>query len=191
MALYGPGNGQELIPIGSAVDTILVWTLGISLFTYGTNSRVSGLREKLLNPIMLSIVGMLLLNSLHLRLPQVLLEVCGDIGKISSSLGLLYLGYQICFMPRVSLSAVRHVVVIILLKLLIVPLCLYAVFSRLLPETEAIVLMLVAAAPSMTTSTMIANQYGLDEDYAAACVFLTTISCMVTIPLLFMMISVI
>ena len=38
----------------------------------------------------------------------------------------------------------------------------------------------------MTTSCMIANQYGLDEDYASTAVFVTTICCMVTIPLLFL-----
>lgn len=46
--------------------------------------------------------------------------------------------------------------------------------------------MLIAGAPSMTTSCMIAGQYGLDEDYASTAVFVTTICCMVTIPLLFL-----
>ena len=46
--------------------------------------------------------------------------------------------------------------------------------------------MLIAGAPSMTTSCMIANQYGLDEEYASTAVFVTTLCCMVTIPILFL-----
>ena len=62
----------------------------------------------------------------------------------------------------------------------------YILTGPILPETERVVLMLIAGAPSMTTSCMIAGQYGLDEDYASTAVFVTTICCMVTIPLLFL-----
>lgn len=188
MALFGPANGQELIPIGSVVDTILVWTLGITLFTRGIGTQDSVLKRllgKLLNPIILTIAAMLILNSLHITLPGPVLEVCGGIGGISSSLGLLYVGCHIYFMPKGNYKTLPQTFVIVLIKLLIMPVLFYSVFSRILPEAEAVVLMLIAAAPCMTTSCMIANQYSLDEDYAASAVFVTTLSCMVTIPLLF------
>ena len=198
MAIFVQDSGQDLIPIGSVIDTILVWTLGITIFTFGSRSaQGSGNREgfwsrlagKLVNPIIMSVIGMLLLNSLHIPLPAPILEVCDDIGQISSSLGLLYIGCHIYFMPKSDFSTIRRAMVVVLIKLFLVPLLVYFLSSQFLPQTQAMFLMLVTAAPSMTTSCMIANQYGLDEDYAAATVFVTTLSCMVTVPLLFMIIS--
>ncbi len=192
MALFGPENGQELIPIGSVIDTILVWTLGISLFTRGVGKQDSLLKRlgsKLINPIMISIVAMLVINSLRIPLPEPVLGVCESIGGISASLGLLYVGCHIYFMPKGNLGAIKRTFVIVLIKLLAVPALFYLVCSRFLPDAEAVVLMLTAGAPCMTTSCMIANQYGLDEDYAASAVFVTTLCCLVTIPLLFVIVS--
>ncbi len=41
----------------------------------------------------------------------------------------------------------------------------------------------------MTTSSMIAEQYHLDEEYASTAVVTTTLFCMLIIPLLFGLIS--
>lgn len=192
MALFGPEGGQELIPIGSVTDTILVWTLGIALFTRGVKQQESALKRlgsKFFNPIMFTIVAMLILNSIGVTLPEPVFGVCESIGTISSSLGLLYVGCCIYYMPKGNFSAIKHTFVIALIKLLLVPALFYIVASRFLPNAEAVVLMLTAGAPCMTTSCMIANQYGLDEDYAASTVFVTTICCLITIPLLFIIIS--
>lgn len=58
-----------------------------------------------------------------------------------------------------------------------------------MPEYLSIFLMLVAGAPVMSTSCTICRQYALDEEYAAAAVFVTTLGCMASIPLLFGAIS--
>lgn len=190
MALYTPENGQQYIPICSAVDTMMVWTLGLYLFTRGIEKgrepwyRILG--KRLLNPILVSIVLTLTLNSLSVTLPGPVLEVCGNVGNISYSLGLIYVGCTICFLDKGSLHCLKTLWLLVLTKLLAVPLLLYALTGPFLPETERIVLMLIAGAPSMTTSCMLANQYGLDEEYASTAVFVTTLCCMVTIPILFL-----
>ena len=87
MALFGPEGGQELIPIGSVTDTILVWTLGIALFTRGVKQQESALKRlgsKFFNPIMFTIVAMLILNSIGVTLPEPVFGVCESIGTISS-----------------------------------------------------------------------------------------------------------
>lgn len=190
MALYSGTDGEQYIPICSAVDTIVVWTLGLALFTHGTGDRSESmlkiLGKRLMNPIIIAIVGMLVLNSVHITLPGMVLELSGDIGSISYSLGLIYVGCSVCYLKKGSLSMLKPVSLILLTKLFVVPFVMYAIASRFMPEAESIILMLILGAPSMTTSVMIANQYNLDQDYAATAVFVTTLGCMITIPLLFM-----
>lgn len=193
MALFTADDGQQYIPICSAVDTLVVWTMGLALFTHGSPQKeASGLKalgKRLVNPIMISILGMLILNSAGIVLPEIATELCEEIGNISYSLGLIYVGCSMCYLKKGSLSALKTVSLISLTKLLAVPFLLYLLASRFLPETESIILMLIAGAPSMTTSCMIADQYHLDQDYAATAVFVTTLSCLVTIPVLFLGIS--
>ena len=190
MALYTPENGQQYIPICSAIDTMMVWTLGLYFFTRGIEKDREPwyqiLVKRLFNPILVSIVLILTLNSLSVTLPSPVLEVCTNVGNISYSLGLIYVGCTICFLKKGSLHCLKTLWMLVLTKLFAVPLLIYILTGSILPETERVVLMLIAGAPSMTTSCMIAGQYGLDEDYASTAVFVTTICCMVTIPLLFL-----
>ena len=53
------------------------------------------------------------------------------------------------------------------------------------PIMGALALMFISGAPAMTTSCTIAGQYDLDEEFAAAMVLVSTLGCMITIPLLF------
>lgn len=193
MALYTADNGQEYIPICSAVDTLVVWTLGLGLFTHGVRRQGEPfwkpLLRQLTHPIMISIVGMLLFNSLHLTLPGAVSDLCSQVGSVSYTVGLIYIGCNMCFLKKASLGLLRHVCLIPLTKLLLVPLLMYWVSSFFLPETESVILMLILGAPTMSTSVMIAEEHGLSADYAATAVFLTTLSCLITIPLLFLLIS--
>jgi|GEM_PF-1016664 len=190
MALFGPDSGQQYIPVLNAVDTIMVWTLGLALFTHGTEEKgKSGLGVilgRLINPIFVSIMLALILNSFHLTVPSPVLSVITDIGGVCSSMGLIYVGCAMCFMKKGNSSMVGKAFLIVLFKMLVLPALICIVSSRFIPRTESIVLMLTAGAPSMTTSCMIAQQYRLDEDYAASAVFLTTLLSLVTIPLLFL-----
>ncbi len=193
MALYPADGGQEYIPICSAVDTLVVWTLGLHLFTRGADRRNEPfwkpLLRQLTHPIMLSIVGMLIFNSLRLTLPGAVSDLCSQVGNVCYTVGLIYIGCNMCFLKKASLGLLRHVCLIPLTKLLLVPLLLYWVSSHFLPQTESVILMLIMGAPTMTTSVMIAEEHRLNADYAATAVFLTTLSCLITIPLLFLLIS--
>lgn len=193
MALFPSDGGQQYIPICSAIDTLMVWTFGLFWFTYGIEREREAwyrvLARRLFNPIFISIVLILTLNSLGIALPETVLEVCDNVGNISYSLGLIYVGCTISFLKKGTLGCLRTLWMLIACKLFLVPLLIYLLALHFLGQTEATVLMLIAGAPSMTTSCMIANQYGLDEDYASTAVFVTTLSCMITIPLLFLVIG--
>jgi len=92
---------------------------------------------------------------------------------------------------KINLQTLKDISLLVLAKLILVPLAIYTVAGFFLPRMERIILMLIAGAPSMTTSVIIAKQYDLDTEYAAEAVSITTMACLVTVPLLFLLISLI
>lgn len=186
MALFSETGGTRYIPICSVVDTTMVWTLGFVLFTKGIGEKENTLKKIVLNPIFISIILGLLLTTFRVPVPGVVMDTVTSLGNTSYSWGLMYLGCSLSFLKLENLKGAWCIGIQAFLKLLAVPAVVYFISSRFLPQEEALILMLIAAAPSMTTSTMIAKQYRLDEEYASATVAVTTLLCMVTIPVLFL-----
>lgn len=184
-ALFDGTYGTQYIPICSTVDTVVVWTLGLTLFTWKKGKRGAASLKKLWNPIIGSVIVGLCINSFSIPVPEMVMSTVSQVGETSASWGLIYMGCSLCLIEKAGFENLKRILVLAAVKLLAVPFLIYWMASRFLPETESIILMLIAAAPSMTTSVMIAKQYDLDADYAAEAVSLTTIGCMVTVPLLF------
>ena len=186
-------DGQQYIPVCSAVDTLTAWTLALSFFSQGVDnggrSKLAIIGKKFINPIMVAIVGMLILNSLSVRLPEPFLAVSDELGNASLCLGLIYVGAVICYMEKGNLTTIKNSSILTISKLIVVPFVVYLVTSRFMPETESIILMLIAGSPTFTVSCVLAEQYHLDLEYAATNVFLTTTGCLLSIPLLFVLIT--
>lgn len=189
MALFEEQGGSVYIPICSVIDTTIVWTLGFSLYTRGAQNKENPWKKILMNPIFLSIIIGLLLTSFHIPVPDTVISTIDSVGNTCYSWGLIYLGCSLGFMELKKIFKYRSVLVLAATKLLILPLVVYLISSQILPPIESMILMLICAAPSMTTATMIAEQYDLDREYASATVVATTLLCMLTIPLLFGLIS--
>lgn len=188
MALFQNTGGTRYIPICSVVDTVVVWTLGFFLFTRGIGEKEHTWKKILLNPVFLAILIGLCLTTLHVPVPDMVMDVVTSVGDTSYSWGLMYLGCSLSFLDFSKARKYRSILALGISKLLVVPLGIFLVSAAFLPQQEALILMMIAGAPSMTTSVMIAQQYGLDEDYASAVVAVTTICAMVTIPMLFLIV---
>lgn len=189
MALFEEQGGSVYIPICSVIDTAIVWTLGLALFTQGIQSKENPWKKILLNPIFLSIIIGLCLTSFHIPVPDMIMSTIDSVGSTCYSWGLIYLGCSLGFMELNKIFKYKSVFVLVAAKLVILPLLVYMITSQFLPQMESMILMLICAAPSMTTATMISEQYDLDKEFASTTVVATTLFCMLTIPLLFGLIS--
>ena len=190
MSLFAQEGGQQYIPISSAVDTFFVWTLGLTLYTMNSGQRSGGLLpalKKLVNPIMGALLVTLCINSLGLSIPEIVLSPIQSVSAISDSLGLIYVGCGMYYLQRGRGGMLRAASIFMAVKLLAVPLAVFVLASRFLPREGAMALMLISGSPAMTTSCTIASQYDLDEGFAAAMVLVSTLGCMVTIPVLFLL----
>lgn len=189
LALFSETGGTEYIPICSVVDTTLVWTLGFFLFTRGIGQKENTLKKIVWNPIFLAILMGLGLTTFRIPVPEMVMDVVTSVGNTSYSWGLIYLGCSLSFLELGKMWQSKSIFALAGCKLLLVPTVIYLTASVFLPETEALILMMIAGAPSMTTSAMIAQQYDLDAEYASAAVAVTTLLCMATIPVLFLVVA--
>lgn len=189
MALFAEEGGSLYIPICTVMDTTFVWTVGFALFTNGIAQKENPVKKILLNPIFISVILALCLTSLHITVPAPVMDIIDSVGATSSSWGLIYLGCSLAFMNPRNLLKYKSILLLAATKLFLIPLGVYAVSHLFLTQTESLILMLISAAPSMTTSSMIAGQYHLDEEYASAAVVATTLLCIVIIPVLFLLVS--
>ena len=184
-ALFEGSDAATYIPLCATVDTIMVWTVGIAMYTRSSNHSFKLDLKPLCNPILGAVLVGLIYNTLHLSLPDTVLNVVGGIGDMSFSLGMIYLGATLCFMKHHSVANLKNMLIFVVTKLFVVPLLVYMVTCHFLSWEESVILMLIAAAPTATIGVILAKQYGLDEEYAAELVSGSTLGCMIMVPLLF------
>lgn len=185
-ALYEGTRATIYIPLGCSLEALVIWTFGITLFTWGQGHQRFGTLKKVLNPFTFAVLAGFLFNTLNLSLPPILTDTINQVGTTSTPLGMIYLGASLCFMSWGSLANLEHALMYVAGKMIIVPILIYLAARNFLPEAESIVLMLTAASPSMTIAVMVSREYGLDADYATEVVSVSTLACAVTIPILFL-----
>ena len=155
------------------------WTVGVSLFQGRENIS---LRRVLLNPnVIASVIGFVLFCS-RITIPAVPTRFLNLVGGLTTPLSMLLIGPRLC---GLHLSDFRdkdyHLAA--LLRLVLLPLLVY-VLLRPLPLAPAVmgVLFLLTAMPSASTVAIQAELYGGDVTFAARAVAYSTFLCMLTIP---------
>ncbi len=181
-----PGNSQVAVCllIYFVIDQFLLWTVGLSLCTWHVKKRNNtGALMNLLNPMVIGIVIALLLLYFHIQLPTPLLTTIKGLGDCSRYLALLYLGALLATMPVLQMLMKPYVYCLIVLKMTIVPIIGYFIAALFFDHTVSLLIATILSLPPMVAQTMMARTYGGDERVAAETVFVSTIACLGTIPL--------
>ena len=181
-------KGQSWVIYTSAyilVFNVLFWTVGVRMFD--SESRPS-LRKTLLNPNILAIVAGMIVLFTRLRLPEPLALAFSDVAAVIGPLSMMITGMVVGGMTFRGMFANRRVFGVIFFRMVLasgMAVCAAAVAARVLPVDRAIVMipLLGALAPSASNINQVAILYNRDAPYASAVNVLTTLTCIVTIPL--------
>lgn len=166
------------------LDQFLLWLVGLFICTrHGKRKKTGGVLLNLVNPMTVGIMIALLLLYFHISLPSSVLTTIKGLGDCSRYLALLYLGALLAGMPVLSMLGKPYVYSLIVLKMTVVPVIGYWVANLFFDEVTSIVLATILSLPPMVAHTMMARTYGGDERVAAETVFVSTIACLGTIPL--------
>ncbi|MDE7313008.1 MAG: AEC family transporter [Eubacterium sp.] len=179
--------GQEAVFYVSsfvALLNILQWTYGIVTMT-GDRSAVS-MKKVRTNPIILSVLAGLLLFFLPVSLPEVLQSVVGTVASMNGPLAMIVLGVYLAQVPLRSIFTDRTSYKCSLLRLVVIPLLTVGMMLAFPAEylDVKLTVLIAASAPVGSNVAIFAQLY--DKDYTSAVkeVCLSTLLCMVTMPVI-------
>ena len=164
---------------------ILAWTVGVFALT-GDRKFIS-FRAAFLNPTVISVVVGFALYLLRAKtwLPDLLQGGVRTVGSMSTPLCLFILGIRLAAMDLKKLFTQPFVYTIISAKLVLFPLFCY-VLVVFLPVSSVFKasMLILGAAPCASVILNLAEMHNSGQELAANCALLSTILCLVTIPLL-------
>ena len=182
-----PDTALLYISLFTILDQGLFWTYGVSL-----TKPVSEQKEKislknlknLLSPALVAIVGATVLVLLNIHLPKLLTTTVSKLGTASMPLSLLYIGGMLSMTDVRKVLRCGELYAEIGLKMLVLPIVFFLVMKLCqVPTDMAGTMTFLTGLPAINMVAMLSKNNGSDGDYAVCAVMMTTLACLVTLPL--------
>lgn len=175
--------------IFNVIFNLLVYSVGILMIGKQEGDFHFPIK-KLLNMPLISAVLSIILYFGNIRFPEVVIRSLDYMGNVTTPVAMLILGSTIAGMAWKELFDEWRIYVFTGIKLLIIPILVIG-FLNLIPDMNPLIrgsLILLSATPVATNTTMLAIEFGGDMKLASKGIFFTTLLCMLTIPLIQMMV---
>jgi len=171
--------------ICNLVFNVLVFSVGIAMMTAGGEGKARFEPRLLLNAgIGASLLG-LALFLFSVRIPSPLFEALDLLGGITTPLAMVVVGALLAAFPARRMVEDWRIGVASAVRLLVIPVAAWLALRPLAGDTLAFaVLITLAAMPTAANTVIFAEEYDADALLASRIVFVTTMSSVVTIPLL-------
>ncbi|MBR1827951.1 MAG: AEC family transporter [Atopobiaceae bacterium] len=164
------------------VGTITFWTYGVYLMS-GDKGEVS-VKKILTNPNLIAVVVGMVLFFAPIELPYVVAQVINGMANMNTGLGMVIVGATLGASNIGLMVSDTRLYKAILLRLIAVPLVSIPILMLMPAEFEVrMVMMIIAAAPAASATSMLALKYGGDYSYGTGLAIGTTIVSMITMPL--------
>lgn len=171
--------------VSLAVFNISIWTHGGYLM--GGKTRIS-LKKALLNPGVIGFAIAILLFILQIKLPGPLVSAIGFVGDLNTPLAMVVIGGQMAAVNFRELFGDWRLYVVSAIKLLAMPLVTMLV---LLPfgvdQVTYMAAAILAGCPVAGATSLFCQMTGKDTSLAARLVTLSTLLCIVSLPLVALM----
>ena len=188
-ALFG-SEGLALAVILGIPFNLLVYTMGAKMVCLdrakdGTAPGLS-LKSALVSPINASILLGLAAYCLQLPVPEMVMMPLGHLSNVTTPLSMFVTGMNLAQGRAADILRDRDAFTSTALRLLILPI-LTAGVLRLLPISGELVkgvTLVILSMPAPAVATILAEQYRGNTELGARIVFLSSLLCIVTIPLM-------
>lgn len=167
-----------------ALLNILQWTYGLVTIT-GDRSLISVKRLRT-NPILLSFLAGIALFLLPVSLPETAENMVGTIAGMNGPLAMIVLGVYLGQVPLRSLFSGHVVYRCALMRLIVIPVLTMALLF-VFPEKYhmlKLTILIAASAPVGSNVSIFAQLYGQDYMQSVKEVTLSTLLCIITLPLI-------
>lgn len=165
-----------------ALLNILQWTYGIVVMT-GKRDSIAP-KKITTNPIVISFIVGIILFFLPVELPEVLNSAVAAVSSMNAPVAMIILGTYLAQMKLRELFTDRMVYLCAVMRLIVIPLVTAAVLA-LIPGNEMLKMsvLIVAATPVGSNVAIFAQMEDMDYTQAVKDICLSTLLCIVTIPL--------
>lgn len=182
-----PDTALLYISLFTILDQGLFWTYGVSLTkpVSEQKERISLKNLKnLLSPALVAIIGATVLVLLNIHLPKLLTTTLSKLGTASMPLSLLYIGGMLSMTDVRKVLRCGELYAEIGLKMLVLPIVFFLVMKLCqVPTDMAGTMTFLTGLPAINMVAMLSKNNGSDGDYAVCAVMMTTLACLVTLPL--------
>lgn len=167
------------------VLNIFIWTHGVLMMSGDAEFNLKSMLKKLVSPTIFAIIFGLIFFLFQIRIPGILHEAFQHIANMNTPLAMIIAGVTIGKTDFKKLIKKHRIYLIAFIKLIFVPLLLLMVY-RMFPIDELVLntAVILAAAPTATTTIMFAMKYKKNSIYAAEIFTVTTLLSAITIPLI-------
>ncbi len=185
-AVMGSIYGNEGIVYTSVFNmyfTIFVWTYGVMLFS--DKISLKEMKKLVFNPGLVAVYVGIFLMVFHIQLHPILQNSFYLVGSMTTPISMLIIGF---LLSRINLKSIFNNATIFygtLLKLIVIPLSLYG-FSLIIGDHSKVILTLILlqAMPAGAMTSIFAENFDKEQEYATILVFITTLLSIATFPLI-------
>jgi len=195
-ALYGP-EGLLYASMFQFVSTIIMWTVGVVVLTYGNGSSWKKSILKVINPNTIATLLGLIFFLLSVKLPKLIVIPLSELGAANTWLSMLYIGAMLAFSNVGGLMRKKSLYIISFNRLILVPIILVSLFALVAailgaaPEKlVSAVIILEVSMPCMASVVIMAKELGADDQLAVGNVFVSTILSIVSLPFILTVINI-
>jgi len=169
-----------------ALLNILQWTYGVFIMT-GDKETIR-LKVIASNPVVLAFLGGLLLFFLQVPVPQVIVSTLGSMAAMNTPLAMIILGTYVAKMNIKDLFMAKSAYVCTIIRLIVVPVATLLVVMAIPGVKMEIrqVILIAACTPVGSNIAIFAKQYDKDYKLSVVTVCLSTLFCIVTVPVFYM-----
>lgn len=183
-----PDTALLYISLFTILDQALFWTYGVALTQpVGEGEKqkhsLSGLKN-VLSPALVAILAATVMVLLDLHLPNVFVQALTKLGNASMPLSLIYIGGMLTLTDVRRVLKCKELYAEIGLKMILLPIAYFLVMKLLgVPGDMAGTVTFLTGLPAINMVAMLAKNNGSDGDYAVCAVMMTTLACLITLPL--------
>ncbi len=191
--------GEKSIPyvlLYYIANTTFFWTIGVYFISKNgkkkSNNKIfsKNALKRIISPPLLAYIVAIILVLLKVKLPNFIMDTCKYMGNITTPLSMIFIGICIFSVKFKDIKISKDMLGIIAGRFIISPLTIFILTLFIpIPLLMKKVFIIQAAMPVMTNTSIIAKAYNGDTEYAAVMTVVTTVLCIIGIPLYMLLLS--
>lgn len=186
-SIYGL-EGVIYTSIFNMYFAIFTWTYGVMIFT--GKVTLKEIKRVLLNPCVIAVYIGMTLMVFNIQIPGVIYSTIKTVGSMTSPLSMIIVGVilsRVNFKENIKDWTIYYGC---LIKLIIIPIVIY-IITVIIGDTSkvAYTMLILSSMPAAAMTSILAESFNKETEYASIIVFFTTLFSLITFPIILNIIS--